>query len=168
MFWDWYTEQITEIKTPSDAFNYIVRFASSGWQLQDHVWNTIQATLHTSSNLYFMDIHPGQSDEATKALSLTLHIAQNRMWTMSKHSLPPDCYAAVTSASADIADQACATMKTHYQHLVVLEDVRHRSAAAQALWEELALAARPKPIRALFEFFLATCMSAIRSLVCSC
>ena len=113
--WDWYTEQITEIKTPNDALSYTVQLASSGWQFQDHVWNTVQATLHTSSNLYFMDIHPGQSDEATKALSLTLHIAQHRMWTMSKHSLPPDCYAAVTSASADIADQACATMKTHYQ-----------------------------------------------------
>ena len=151
--WDWYTEQIKEIKTPNDAFNYIVSLANGGWQFQDHVWNTVQATLHTSGNLSFMDIHPGESDEATKALSLTLHIALNRMWTMSKHSLPPDCYATVTSASADIADHACATMKTHYQNLVVLEDARHTNAAAQALWADLALVARSKPIRALFEFF---------------
>ena len=72
---------------------------------------------------------------------------------MSKHSLPPDCYATVTSTSAHIADQACATMKAHYENLVHLEGARHTIEAAQALWADLALVARSKPTRALFEFF---------------
>eukprot|EP00959_Pyramimonas_sp_CCMP1952_P406321 8515837-Pyramimonas_sp.AAC.1 len=69
--------------------------ANGGWQFQDHVWNTVYNTLHDSDNLKFMGMHPGESEEAKKALSLTLHIVQNRMWTMTKHSLPPDSYAAV-------------------------------------------------------------------------
>ena len=116
--WDWYTEQITTIKTPNQAFNYLMGLADGGWQFQVHVWNTVNDTLHVSDNLKFMGIHPGESEDATKALSLTLHIVQNRMWTMTKHSLPPDSYATVASASSHIADGACATMKTEHQNLL--------------------------------------------------
>ena len=38
--WDWYTEQVTQIKTPNDAFNYIVQLANGGWQFQHHVENS--------------------------------------------------------------------------------------------------------------------------------
>ena len=164
--WDWYTKQITEIKSPKDGFDYIVGLAGGRWQFQDHVWETVQATLHTGSNLAFMGISPGGSDEATKALSLTLHIVLNRMWTMSKHSLPPDCYAAVASRFANIADQACATLREHNENLLVLEDVRHTNASAEALWADLALIAQAKPTRTLFEFFAATDTTAGLSLVC--
>ena len=151
--WDWYTEQVTTNKTPNHAFNYLMGLADGVWQFQVHVWNTVNDTLHVSDNLKFMDIHPGESEEATKALSLTLHIVQNRMWTMTKHSLPPDSYATVASASSHIADGACATMKTEHQNLLALESVRRTNAAAQALWDDMALVAKSKPVRALWEFF---------------
>ena len=151
--WDWYTEQVTDIKTPNQAFNYIMGLANGGWQFQDHVWKTVHDTLYVSGNLKFMGIRLGESEEATKALSLTLHIVQNRMWTMTKHSLPPDSYANVASPSVHVADGACVTMKTEHQNLLVLEDVRHTNAAAQALWEDMASVAKSKPLRALFEFF---------------
>ena len=127
--------------------------AGGRWQFQAHVWNTVNDTLHVSDNLKFMGIDPGESENATKALSLTLHIVQNRMWTMTKHSLPPDSYATVASASSHIADETCATMKTEHQNLLVLESVRHNNAAAQALWDDVALVAKSKPVRALWEFF---------------
>ncbi|CAK0837396.1 unnamed protein product [Prorocentrum cordatum] len=41
---------------------------------QDRAWNAVHATLYDSGNLTLMGMHPGGSDKATKALSLTLHI----------------------------------------------------------------------------------------------
>ena len=118
------------------------------------MWNTVNDTLHVSGNLKFMGIQPGESEEATKALSLTLHIVQNRMWTMTKHSSPPDSYATVASHNNyQVADGACATMKTEHHNLLALESVRRNNAAAQALWDDMALVAKSKPVRALWEFF---------------
>eukprot|EP00959_Pyramimonas_sp_CCMP1952_P195392 4085873-Pyramimonas_sp.AAC.1 len=44
-------------------------------------------------------------------------------------------------------------MRTEHHNLVVLESVLHTHAAAQALWDDMALVAKSKPIRARFEFF---------------
>ena len=151
--WDRYTEQVEGVKTPAEGFLYSLRLANKGWQSSDHVWKSAQETLCDSANLDFMEVPMGESEQATKALLLTIHIMMYRLWSLTKHDVPPECYAPVCSSDQATAQAASMGMKADHGGLLLLEQARHRFSAALALWKDMAPIVRSKAVRLLFEFF---------------
>ena len=90
--WNHYTDEVTNTKTPQDAFNYSLRQCDGGWKSESHIWETLKLALSTADNLRSMDLPFGESESATKLLMLAWHIVSQRLWSLcSKHNCPPEC-----------------------------------------------------------------------------
>ena len=100
----------------------------------------------------------GKSTLAERALQLAWTLAGKLGWTMSKHSAPPECYAAVLQSAEDgnplaAAIQACAAMmKTQHENVLALEKVVHFVEGAKELCDAI-LYLEMTPIRLLLEYF---------------
>ena len=92
--WNHYTDEVTNTKTPQDAFNYSLRQCDGGWKSEGHIWETLKLALSTADNLRSMDLPFGESESATKLLMLAWHIVSQRLWSLcSRHNCPPECCA---------------------------------------------------------------------------
>eukprot|EP00974_Lingulodinium_polyedra_P096323 9338705-Lingulodinium_polyedra.AAC.1 len=103
--WTWYTHQVKTIKTPEQNLKYLVSMVSEGWATDQHLVDTIKHSLFKESSLQFMDIWPDDLSEVgrklvTWTLDLMWCMLGHRAWSMaSRHSLPPEAYAGLLSAS---------------------------------------------------------------------
>ena len=91
----------------------------------------------------------GRNEKATKALHLAWTLAAKRVWTMSKHSAPPDCYANMLRHGDDFAEMRQASeamMKSQHQNILSLESARRNIADARDVWDACLYANMP-PIR---------------------
>ena len=150
--WDYYTREIVEVKSPADNLRRTWEL-SQGWAAEPHLWATLQETLLDFDKLNFMQIPFGPSDKATKALHLSWTLAGKLMWTMSKNSAPPDCYADIVRTGDDEANRAMAAkMATHHQNIISLEAAMHTVPDAKAVWEAC-LYLNMEPVRLLLEYF---------------
>ena len=155
--WDYYTDELTRIKTPADNIIRSCKLGGSQWAQAAHLFETLQHTLLKTESLDFMQIPIGRSQKATRALHLSWTLSGKLGWTMSKHSAPPECYAAILQPGetdpAAAVRQACATeLKTHHENVLSLEIARHSVADAQELWEAC-LFLDMRPIRLMQEYF---------------
>ena len=150
--WSYYAGEIENVKSPADNLRRTWEL-SQGWAREPHIWATLHETLLEFDKLNFMQIPMGASDKATKALHLSWSLASNLVWTMSKHSAPPDCYANLVRPGDDDANQAVGVMMaTHHQNILSLEAAVHNVADAKAVWEAC-LFLNMKPVRLLLEYF---------------
>ena len=88
--WDYYTEHVTNLKTPLDAINYSISLCNDKWKSEPHLWIILECTLFTPDHLRKMEIPLGKSDLAHKALKLAWNLLSQRAWTMSRYGCPPD------------------------------------------------------------------------------
>lgn len=155
--WTWYTNQVKTVKTPADGLRYCVQLAGGRWAKEPHMWSTIEHSLFDANSLRFVGLPPGACDAesnriADKMLMLVWHVVSHRAWSLSRHCVPPECYANVASLDAADAEQGMISMKTAWTNLMKLEQRLHDLPAAGQLWEDLDFA-RSQPIRLMFCFF---------------
>ena len=151
--WDHYTDEVVNIKSPADFLRRTWEL-STKWAAEPHLWATLQETLHASHNLDFMQIPMGPSKKATKALHLSWMLTSQRMWTMSKHTAPPDCHARILEPSSDDEAKAASEtlLRTHHENILSLEAAVHTVADAKEVWSAC-LYLNMQPVRLMFEYF---------------
>ena len=152
--WCFYTHEIEQCKSAGDELGRSYRL-SSHWATEPNLFNTLQETLLTVKNLTYMEIPFGESDMATKALTIAWTLVGKRVWTMSKHSSPPDCYAKLLRTEDEYAGEAqtvATTMKTHHKNILSLETARNTSEAADEVWDAC-LFLNMQPVRLMLEYF---------------
>ncbi len=155
--WDWYTGEIEDTKTPTDALVYCWSMINDKWASEPHLWKTLWNTLFSPEYLEFMDIPMGPSQKATRALHLSWSIVAGRGWTLSKHSCPPDCHGQVLQRGNSAAvraqrQQGADLMKTHHGNVLRLEAARHHVADGMTLWGDILFLEVP-PIRLAWEHY---------------
>ena len=155
--WDWYTAQVTDIKTPADGLRYSARMAEGRWAKEPHLWQTL-STLCDESALVFMGFPQGggagslDSTIAHETLMLAWQLVSHRVWSLSRHAVPPECFAAATSSDHTISQRVVDSMKQWWKNLIMLEQRVNDVPAAKQLWNDLDFA-KSQPIRLLFAFF---------------
>jgi len=149
--WDWYTHQIKSVKLPSDTLAYSLRLCDGQWASEPHLWKITENTLITPKYLRFMGIPVGTSREAAKAMSMQWQLKMRRGWTMSRHGLPPESYAAILGR-AGLPERVAARMEREFQNLLGLEERRHYCEDANELWTAMPFTIAPA-IRLIWEFF---------------
>ena len=70
---------------------------------------------------------------AHKVLMLAWHIIVHRGWSLSRHDVPPECFATVAFENQVDAHRAMAAMKLTWKNLMMLEQRLHDVRAARQL-----------------------------------
>ena len=149
--WDWYTRQVLDIKSPTDTLSYSMAMTDSKWASEPHLFATLSHTLFEFKYLEFMEIPIGKSTKARRALHLAWNIYAHRAWTLSKHSCPPECNAALLK-SGPIAQAAADALKIQHKNILSLEIARHKVRAAADLWHTC-LYISMQPVRLVWEYY---------------
>ena len=154
--WDWYVTQVTEVKTPADGLRYSAQLAEGQWARELHLWQTLN-TLYDESTLALMGFPQGGGASldakcAHKVLMLAWHVVSRRAWSLSRHDVPPECFAAAASSDQTISQRVVDSMKNSWKILTRLEQRVHDVPAAKQLWNDLDFA-KSQPVRLLFCFF---------------
>ena len=148
--WDWYTQQVKEVKSPRDAIEHALAMTQGNWMRELHLQRTISETFEHPTNLDFIGIPMGVSILAGKVFSLSVNVLANRCWSFAvRHHGAPDIYAGLFSASRDKRSWAKARMEEHWKRLLVLEQRRFSSSTAMQLWSDL-LATRNNAVRMMY------------------
>eukprot|EP00438_Fugacium_kawagutii_P028366 Skav224994 [mRNA] locus=scaffold765:35364:36509:- [translate_table: standard] len=89
--WDWYTEQVTTIKTPDQALKYSMSMAmNEDWQSERHLKDLCKCL---QANIALTTLQQ-VNNSARKLFFLVAHLLSNRAWSMAvRHALPPERYA---------------------------------------------------------------------------
>ena len=155
--WDWYTNQVKTVKTPADGFKYRIRMAAK-WAGDNHLQETIQHSLYKHSSLAFMGMpvtYPFTTEHqelARKTLKLTWSVMQRRVWSLSRHGIPPESCAPLASSDKEVAKQTMAKMKADWAAWMALEARRYELPEAAKLHKAIDFATST-PIRLLFAAF---------------
>ncbi|CAE8673040.1 unnamed protein product, partial [Polarella glacialis] len=156
--WDWYTDQVKNVKTASDGFQNSVQMAHGRWAWSPHLWHTISHCLYNESSLEFMSMPGNLPDDpavqklAQKMLMLVWHLISHRGWTLTRHDCPPECYASIASANRLEAQATMDSTQGAWRRVIMLEQRLHDLPAARLLWADLDCM-KSQPIRLLFAFF---------------
>ena len=94
--WDWYATSVKTCKNADHSLDSAIALQSD-WCKLDHL--RALAGIPTSQDPVLVRLlgHPTLKDAAEKVTELTWHLLRMRCSSLSKHSSPPDCYAAVLS-----------------------------------------------------------------------
>jgi len=94
-----------------------------------------------------------QDRVSDKVFQLCFNLGGKRGWSLSKHSLPPDCYAGLLTNSAARRQRSADLMRADAQKLFVLEQrVANGDGDSKALRSDL-ICLEPAPIRMLLALF---------------
>ena len=149
--WDWYTEQVKNVKNASDTLAYSLKLCDGKWASEPHLWEITYNTLYDAKYLRYMDIPFGTSKKAAKAMSMQWQLKMRRGWTMSRHGLPPESYAG-NLGRGDLPDRVARQMRTEFKNVLALEKERHDNDFANELWMAMPFVDAPA-IRLIWEFF---------------
>ena len=116
--WDWYTNQITNCKSPQDALKHIQEMTST-WMKDRHVQEII--ALMGQPEEFRWCQHRGTVHVEKKVSSMIFHLVSLRLWSNSKYSYPPDCYSLLLSDDADVRSEIALKMKNDYECLLDFE-----------------------------------------------
>ncbi len=150
--WDWYTKQITTIKTPKHAEEYSVRMAAGGWTADEHLGETFQNVCCEPSFLRQMDIPMGRSNSSLQAVMIAWHIVKNRAWSLTKHDQAPESYAGILSQDQNVARRAAETLQREHRNVLSLEQAVHSHDVAKTLWDDIVFL-KNSVARITFEMF---------------
>ena len=149
--WDFYTDQITRVKTPRDALEHVFQMSRGGWAASPHLLATFDLALRSPMYLRIMDIPMGQSEQATKALMLSWHIVSKRAWSLSKHCCPPDSYAGIVANPA-VEAAVANELRSDHMALLSLERTALVCDMAERLRNDIYFLQVPA-VRVVFELF---------------
>jgi hypothetical protein len=127
--WDWYTDQVKNVKSPRDAIKYSLAMSEGKWRKEKHLWRTFEHSLYDRQSLQFMgicvdDLSDEAGDLSHRALMLVWHIVSHRAWSLSRHDVPPEQFAHAVSSDPAVAARAMAEMKESWEKLMLLEQSR--------------------------------------------
>jgi len=151
--WDYYTEEITTVKSPADNLRRLWSLCFNQWASKHHLLATLRNSL--LEKLDDMHIPMGESSYATKVLHFSWSLAAHLAWTMSKHSAPFDCYAAILQPGdqhGPTRQRGATLLKTHHENVLSLERAVPTIRAAKQVWEAC-LFLRMQPVRLVMELF---------------
>ena len=74
---------------------------------------------------------------AHKVLMLAWHIVAHRGWSLSRHDVPPECFATVAFENRVDANRAMSAMKMAWKNLMMLEQRLRDVLADRQLWDDL-------------------------------
>ena len=153
--WSWYTTELEDTKTPQQAVHYSVRMSEGRWMAEQHVAKTFELVCRDPANLRLMEIPEGESHAALKAVSIAWGIAGKRLWTLTKHSYPPESYAGILPAEPNEAERSprvATLLRSDHIAVIDLEELSHRYDDAQQLRKDIVFLDAPA-IRIIFEMF---------------
>ena len=106
--WTWYSNSVKDIKNSEDHATRLMELADA-WQQDDHLQQT--ACVPTSIGPEILELfHRSEfanfDDTADKTFELTGHLLKHRVWSLSRASAPPDCYAELLHSNPQ-KRQAC-------------------------------------------------------------
>ena len=106
--WSWYSESVKNIKNPDDSLLNSMRLQSE-WSVDFHLQSIAGIPTCRDPVLARLLNHEKFATEVPdKLMSLICHLLKKRCFSMSKHSAPPECYAQLLAADADLGDNVVA------------------------------------------------------------
>ena len=123
--WTWYSEQVSDIKTPHEGLCQLMEWV--------HTWNTCQHVIDTVKTMYnWKDISrllkyqtlQGRVDEedlATTIFQYASNVLSRRLWTMTRYSTAPECFANLFSTCPNKCQDAMNLIKDDWQLLCMAE-----------------------------------------------
>ena len=144
--WSWYTDQVQNVKAPSDGMEYAVSMAS-GWMRDRQLVELLQLlTVHSKGTfekvVYWTD---DQDYLSLKLFNYMLSLVGNRASSLARHGAPPLCYAGSFNDGGDTSQ-----MKSDWGIFCALE--KSPAPLANKLAEDLRLVLTP-PTRLMLQAF---------------
>ena len=154
--WDWYTDQVENCKSPTAHLLYLHHMRTQ-WSHDTHMKDMLKAAFVNPQNLDRMEIGANDKSEATinrcaSLVSLVLHTLGQRGWSLSRHTVPPECYVDILSNSASLQKDGCSLLKSDHAMMVELESNRHSVSICATLWEHIH-PFQQMPVRLMYAFF---------------
>ena len=149
--WTFYTDEIKNTMSPKHAYLYSLRMAGAGWKSERHLWETL-APLRDPDAIRFMEIPMGESKWAERAVLLAWSIYKRRVWSLAKHSMPPESNALLLSPSAEIKARAATELKQTHVNFLLLERRAIDKDDAASLRRDMIFLDSPA-VRLIFEFY---------------
>ena len=118
--WCWYGKQVKNVKSPQDGRGYAeLMTVGDAWKADNHLIQMVSNLQKTElwKEHFDTDLH----EPAEKIMMLSLHLLMNRAWTSSLFSLPPDAYAGLLSADAEIRKTTALKAECHHKSLLRFE-----------------------------------------------
>jgi len=103
-----------------------------------------------------MEIPMGESIWATRSLLYMWHIHMRRVWSLAKHSAPPEPLAELLAPRAATRDRRAQQLKTEHRNFLLLERRVHQVADAARLREHI-IFLDADAVRIIFEFYARDC-----------
>ena len=118
--WCWYGKQVKNVKSPQDGRGYTeLMTVGDAWQADNHLIQMVSNLQKTE--LWKEHLDTDLHEPAEKIMMLSLHLLMNRVWTSSLFSLPPDAYAGLLSADAEIRKTTALKAECHHKSLLRFE-----------------------------------------------
>ena len=152
--WSWYVDQVKHVKSPSAGIRYLAKLADGGWAKEPHLSAMLGRALESSETFELIGLGVGvpSSAVAHKVLLLTWHLLGHRAWSLSRHSVAPDCFVKALSGQDAVAADAVGAMRSVWGKVVQLEQCRGDVPAAAQLWNDLDVV-HSSAIRCMFVFY---------------
>lgn len=123
--WDFYTEQVSDVKTPQDGLDQVTAWSQT-WNKDKHLieiaktmylWRPLKKLLQYQNLEGRLD----EDDLATSVFTLAASVLSRRLWSMSRYSTPPECYAGLLSADNGMRQSSMEAMRNDWELLSAAE-----------------------------------------------
>ena len=124
--WTWYTEQVSEIKTPQQGLEQLMSWALS-WYKDDHLLAIVKTMYDWRSlkKLVNYQVHENRGDDEDELATLVFKYASNilsrRLWTMSRYGTSPECFVGLLMSCVDHRHEAMDMMRKDWRLLNLAE-----------------------------------------------
>ena len=160
--WEWYVHEVSQVKSPEDGLQASIHLSLDKWQQSAHLRQTV-AVLQDENALRPL-YESGLDQSAMKIQSLTEHLLKQRVWTLARHSAPPEAYAGILSDDDGVRKDACELLKRQHRVLLQFEaglarkssEGREPSGLAKRLATDLSPILSSPPTRLMMDAFEAS------------
>lgn len=107
--WTWYSSSVKGLKNPADQVVRLIELARS-WESTHHLKELAGVPISECDEVKQLllrdEFAEFREDTPARVASLSLRLLQQRVWSLSRASAPPDCYAELLSDDL-VSKQAC-------------------------------------------------------------
>ena len=123
--WTWYTEQVSEVKTAQDGLAQVMAWATS-WDRDAHLIAIVKTmydwtSIHRMMRYQFLEGREDNTQLATDIFNYATSVLSRRLWSMSRYSTAPECYAPIFSDNNMCRQAAIDLMKNDWLLLCMAE-----------------------------------------------
>ena len=148
--WNWYTDQVQNVKTPLAGLRELCRNANGEWMRDPQLHDLVGNALHATPSLAYMDVPRARSTMADRIVSVVWNLLAQRSWSLAvRHHGPPQCYVGLLSSQPLRRRRAMESIARDWKALTLLEERRWTLTPAKRLWDDM-LCARIRPLRLLW------------------